>query len=140
MGVYYIVVNDSKKEYLDPFDFDDHIKRSGVLKGLHGECTAELLLYPPSEQKYDAGYWCGDSIRILGDIYEEENEKVLNEYSNIGYPVLARSFEYGQVSREEVVSRAENNASIFQGLIKENEKYKYVNLNYSLGKLNESKT
>ena len=31
MGVYYIVVNDTKKEYVDPADFDENFKLGGEL-------------------------------------------------------------------------------------------------------------
>ncbi len=140
MGVYYIIVNDSKKEYVDPFDFEDNFKLSGTFSGLHGYGVTEMLVHPVSDRKYGFGYWCGDSIRVLGDDKEDEMENIEKTYKNISHFVLANVFENCHAYRDEILRRASENPKILNGLKSANEQFNYVNLKYGLTRLNEQKT
>jgi hypothetical protein len=137
VAVYYIIVNDTKEEYVDPFDFDDNINLSGILNGLHGTGIAHMLVHPASDIKYKHGYWCGDAIRILGDSDELATQNILDNYANISYYVMASIFESG-TSREEIIDRASNNKKILDGLVAVNRECCLTNLNYSLNKLIEN--
>ena len=140
MGVYYLVVNDTKKEYVDPFYFDDNIKLGGLMQGLHGPGVVELMVYPSTREKYKMGYWAGDQIRMLGDNHEEENESIQSQYLDISFYVLANIFENSiKEQRNEIINRAIDSPEILAGLIKVNSEIKYLNLNYSLNKIIEKK-
>ena len=141
MGVYYIVVNDSKKEYVDAFYFGENIKLGGLLQGLHGSGVAQLLVHPPTEQMYSSGYWAGDSIRAVGDNHESEYEVIKNEYRDISFYILANVFENStKETRDKIINISRGNKEILKGLHTVNNEYKYTNLNYSLNKLSENKT
>ena len=140
MGVYYIIVNDSKKEYIDPFDFDDSVVLSGVFTGVHNIGIAELLVHPSTTKAYEIGYWSGDNIRVLGDNQKSESELVARTYKNISFYVLASVFESHSAFREEIIERAKKHEEILQGLTAANQERNLVNLNYSLSKLDEGNT
>ena len=89
MGTYYIVANDSKKEYVDPFDFGDPIKKFGILTGHHGKAIASLLIDPQRDKKYEEGYWSGDKIRVIGD-NNPDHEYVEDNYTNISFHLIAK--------------------------------------------------
>ena len=141
MGVYYIVVNDTKKEFVDPYCFGDNIKLGGVFQGFHGHGIAKLLAYPSSSNKYNFGYWSGDSIRVLGDNNEEESQKVHSNYKDISFYVLANVYEDSvKEDREKIIQTALQDKIILAGLIKVNREMRCINLNHRLNKLNENET
>ena len=141
MGVYYLVVNDTKKEYVDPFCFGDNIKLGGLMQGLHGQGIVELMVYPPNKERFKMGYWAGDKIRMLGDNHDEENELVQSQYLNISFYVLANVFENSfKEQRKEIINRAIASPEVLNGLLEVNSEFKYINLNHSLNQLNVQKT
>lgn len=97
MGQYYLVVNKTKKQYLDPHAFHDGAKaieiimNAGILKGLgyllvtsDGSGGGDLKENPL------VGYWAGDEIIIVGDydssvLYQDADDT----YTNISSSVIA---------------------------------------------------
>ena len=142
MGVYYIVVNDTKKEYVDPADFDENFKLGGIFQGIHGSAIAKMLCNTESPKKYSFGYWAGDSIRVLSDdAPNDEHGIIINKYTNVSFYALAYEFEQStKPIRDQIIEKAQKCGDIYQGLAEVNSKVKLTNLNYSLGKLNASNT
>ena len=109
MGVYYKIVNVTKRQYLDAGQFGENIKASGFMYGYHGMAVA-LLVCDSSEVRHDygalAGSWCGDRIIAAGDdngqpdahglktSTADDPQRNLNgmasdEFEDISYPALA---------------------------------------------------
>lgn len=133
MGVYYIIVNDTKKEYMDPDDFDENFKLSGIFQGIHGSAIAKMLCFTNKPSPYSYGYWAGDSIRVLGDgTTFNEHEMVVSNYKNISFYALALEFENDSTIRDEILKRASQHDEILQGLIEVNSQIKLTNLNHTL--------
>lgn len=95
MGIYYIIVNDTKREYIDPFYFGDSIRRTGLFKGAHGNGVAQLLIQVEDVPiaKYQMGYWAGDQLRLVGDNFDEEHALIKAEYTNISFYIVANVYE-----------------------------------------------
>ena len=142
MGVYYIVVNDTKKEYIDPGDFGENFKLSGIFQGVHGSAIAKMLCSTNTPIEYSYGHWAGDSIRVIGDnAPEDEHGIVVTEYNNISFYALALEFEDSAKGvRDEIIKRASGSVRIFKGLVKVTSQLKLKNLNHSLGKLHSGNT
>ena len=137
MGVYYIIVSDTKKEYIDPTCFDENCKFSGLFQGLHGSAFARMLIDTKSPVKYSFGYWACDCIRVVGDNTDDDAYyKIVNEYKNISYYNLAMELENStEYVREKILSKAKNDKEILKGLFQANQALKLNNLKYSLNKL-----
>jgi len=118
MGVYYIIVNDTKKEYIDPADFNENFKLSGIFQGVHGSAIAKLLCSTQSPTTYSYGYWSGDSIRILGDNTQDaEHSAIMGAYKNIGFYALAYEFEESAKHiRDKIMEKAASCTELRQGL------------------------
>ena len=139
MGVYYIVVNDSKKEYIDPDDFDEHFKIDGIFQGIHGNAIAKLLIDTQKPTIYSYGWWAKDKIRVLGDdALHDEHGKICSEYKNISHYVLANEFENSiGKTREQIKEKLQIREDILIKVRQVNAESKYVNLNYMLERLSE---
>jgi len=104
MGEYFVIVNKSKKEFIDPDIMGDGNKFFDLFSGLHGRALAMLLT---DERKRLGngnelfGSWVGDLITIIGDETELPSsnskcdnyyEEVCKSYKNISIEVLAMLF------------------------------------------------
>ena len=96
MGQYFIVVNETKKEYLVPHDFGDGLKLMEFGASGGGTMTALTLLLRQSESAEGIGgdyhgdptnrmlgRWAGDQIAVIGDycpsgMYEEAHDSYEN--------------------------------------------------------------
>ncbi len=77
MGQYFQIHNLSKKQYFNANVFNENIKQSGILRGIHGFALGRLLTAglsesnllwrPGNEAGVYAGAWAGDRIAITGD-------------------------------------------------------------------------
>jgi len=142
MGVYYIIVNDIKKEFIDPTCFDENCKFSGLFQGVHGSSLARMLIDTKRPVIYSFGYWACDSIRVVGDNTENDAYyQIVNEYNNISYHALAIEFENCTENvRSNILLKAKNNREILRGLFEANNVLKFTNLKYYLDKLANSDT
>ncbi|GEM_PF-2243153 len=108
MGVYFLVVNPAKKQYLDAGRFGENSKQSGIFSGIHAKAVG-LLLYDTKKQlsltHQLVGAWVGDSVIVAGDnahpnpvgiqtINEENPERNL-------YEMAYQEFE--DISREAII-------------------------------------
>ena len=136
MGTYYIFVNDTKSEYIDPFYFGDSIKRRGILNGLHAFGMADLITYVQSKESKQInkrGYWSGDRIRVLGDDCEKQYEKVKSNYRDVSFYVLANVFENGTDEiRGKIIMQMNKNKKIFHNLQLVSYEFNYRKLSYQL--------
>lgn len=92
MGQYYKVVNLTKKEYLNPHDFDDGAKLMEFGQSSGGTMASLAILLANSNGRGggDAdcddmewvGRWAGDEIIIAGD-YAEKGDKKEDQEENI---------------------------------------------------------
>lgn len=75
MGTYYLIVNPDKREYLSADDFDENIKVSGLLRGLHGIAVSYLVCLD-SRGRFAplGGSWFGQRVMPAGDDKELTNE------------------------------------------------------------------
>lgn len=73
MGNLYIIVNHTKKEYIDPI--------SKFRELLFGTWSAVLLML--LQTGYNQGKWSKDSIELVGDENMKYYEKILNEYKDV---------------------------------------------------------
>lgn len=73
MGMYYFVVNTSKREFFDPGCLASDSKWDGLLYGISGEALSVLLMDVRGEVE---GRWAGDSLYVLAD---ESSAGVLHE-------------------------------------------------------------
>jgi hypothetical protein len=77
MGQYFKIVNLTKREYFSASIFDEGVKRSSILRGIHAYAFGKLLTIGLSEESskwrkgngsgIGAGCWAGDRIAIVGD-------------------------------------------------------------------------
>ena len=85
MGQYFIIVNVSKKQFIDVGRLGENYKFSGVGRGLHGIVLGRLLTSGgdwtkgfyrrygnPNKDEFYLGVWAGDRIVIAGD-YDKPN-------------------------------------------------------------------
>lgn len=139
MGVYYIIVNDTKREFIDPADFDENFKLSGIFQGVHGSAVAKMLCSSSRIVQYSFGYWSGDSIRVLGDnAPNDEYGAVIENYSNISFYALAYEFEEStKPIRDQIIERIKKSEELYQHLVEVNSNVKLANFNYSMNKLKD---
>ena len=62
MGVYYLIVNPAKRQYLDPCRFGEGIKFHNLLGGGHSTLALKYLI---TEDR--AGWWVGDPVILAAD-------------------------------------------------------------------------
>jgi hypothetical protein len=78
MGQYFKVANLTKRQYFSAGIFDEEIKQSGILRGIHGYALGKLLTFGLPDLKSDwqmkavdygiqVGCWAGDRIAVIGD-------------------------------------------------------------------------
>lgn len=77
MGQYFKIVNLTKRDYFSASIFDEGIKRSSILRGIHAYAFGKLLTIGLPEENLKwrkgngsgiwAGCWAGDRIAIVGD-------------------------------------------------------------------------
>jgi hypothetical protein len=79
MAQYFIIVNLTKKQYFSASVFNEGVKRSGILRGIHAYALGKLLTYGAESQEENPkwrkgnehnlwiGAWAGDRIVIAGD-------------------------------------------------------------------------
>ena len=105
MGQYFLITNDSKKEFLDPFEFPCSEKFPSILCN---EFMSQALLWLTVDSKHSTwenlkqyhysfkyvSSWSGDKYFMYGD-YEQEEESSLirTNYNNISIEVAAMLFE-----------------------------------------------
>ncbi len=83
MGQYFKVVNLTKKEYFSADVFNEGIKQSNILRGIHGYALGKLLTIglieknPKWQSGNNFGVWAGDRIVIVGDETPDELLKVM---------------------------------------------------------------
>lgn len=65
MGIYYLVVNTTKKEFFDPGCLASDSKWNGLLYGISGHGLAALLMDTPGQEV--EGRWAGDALYVLAD-------------------------------------------------------------------------
>jgi hypothetical protein len=114
MGQYFKIVNLSKKQYFSASIFDEGIKESSILRGIHAYAFGKLLTTGLAGEKSKwrtgnntgiwAGCWAGDRIAIVGDETQGEfleaepleletkpvisDDVVVLEFENIGGKLL----------------------------------------------------
>jgi hypothetical protein len=108
MGTYFLVVNPTKRQYIDPARFGEAIKFRAVLRGDYCLYALKLLIcdsYKPSPQSI-CGAWLGDPVVLAGDdeglpnpghlvttTLEEPNRNLhtqaKSEFVDISYRVIA---------------------------------------------------
>lgn len=123
MGQYFLVVNQTKKEYLYPHIFDDGLKLLEFGCSSDGTMTALALLLRKSDgdgggdfcehDKFPVvGSWAGNRIVIVGD-YDKSKlyQKADESYKDISFDILeamANGDEYlAKIVRERVDRRME---------------------------------
>ncbi len=108
MGAYFLVVNPSKRQYLDPARFGEGIKSSSVLRGEYCLLALKLLISDCFKRNETAfrGAWLGDPVLLASDDTGQPNpgglltgnaaEPARNlhawakaEFTNISYRALA---------------------------------------------------
>ena len=69
MGAYFLVVNPTKRQYLDPARFGEAIKFSGLLRGDYCLQALKLLIADcfPRETTSFHGAWLGDPVMLASD-------------------------------------------------------------------------
>lgn len=71
MGVYYVLVNVDRGEYLDASPFGEDIKAGGLFRGLHGVAFGRLVCdvteVPLLNRSRRVGSWCGSRVIAAGD-------------------------------------------------------------------------
>ena len=69
MGAYFLVVNPTKRQYLDPARFGEAIKFSGLLRGDYCLQALKLLIADcfPRETTSFRGAWLGDPVILASD-------------------------------------------------------------------------
>lgn len=84
MGQYFKIINLDKRQYFSPSIFDEGIKKTSILQGMHAYALGKLITYggelseenkkwrKGNEQGIWFGAWAGDKIAIVGD-YAKSN-------------------------------------------------------------------
>ncbi|MEO0471616.1 MAG: hypothetical protein AAF206_18445 [Bacteroidota bacterium] len=133
MGVYYIIVNDSKGEFIDPFDFNEDVKLAGLLGGVHGSAVRDLLVFTDSIPKdRQLGRWSGDKIRIHGDHFGPERAEIFQNYQNISFELMAYLYEMYAYHRAEIEQTLKEDQRIRTKLLGILNPEIHVNLAYKL--------
>lgn len=83
MGQYYVIVNLSKREYIDPSAFNESVKLRGFGHGSKTMFALAALLRLTNTSR-PVGRWARDKIVIIGD-YDKSGlyRKAIDEYKNI---------------------------------------------------------
>ncbi len=87
MGQYFILVNTTKKQYVDIDELGENNKFGYVGQGLNGIVLARLACSPghyldygdPDKDEIYVGLWAGDNIIIAGDYDKETFDKKYGE-------------------------------------------------------------
>lgn len=97
MGVYHIVANLDKRQYLNPHELDSGAKIKEIAGGTVAVATTILLSAWAAELTTDGGNdlvgsWSGDRVAIFSD-QDPEYDEVQDEYENISQRVRALTIE-----------------------------------------------
>lgn len=140
VGMYFLVVNPAKRQYLDPGRFGEANKFSGLLRGEFCLHALKLLIADCFPRKTDSfrGAWLGDPVILAGDDYglpdpggvitatEADPRRNLNarareEFVNISYRALAELCK--DKMAPELAARATTDASFLIDLVAVLEQY-----------------
>lgn len=116
MGNNFIIVNPTKREFIDPWCFGDNEKTGGYLKGLHPLAVA-LLVCPaylaPTTVGLE-GSWIGDELVIATEAatpeYAGRNlyRTALDEFRDLSYPALSMLCERSPDIGDALAKRAKS--------------------------------
>lgn len=123
MGALFLIVNPTKREYLDPFRFGEGAKIFNVLCGPHCLLALKYLIRDDGP-----GRWVGDSVVLASDDGASANpnslttssasnparnlhEQAREEFANISHVVLAR-LSYSTKVAEQLAERAREDQSL----------------------------
>jgi hypothetical protein len=116
MGQYFYAVNETKKEYVSPWDIGGVAKLwewcankwAGIFpyllrksSGLGGGDISD-----PEKSKY-AGRWAGDKVSLVGD-YDKSNlfERAESEFTNISQPLAKEYNDFIEVKKLQLETKA----------------------------------
>jgi len=136
MGVDYLIINPSKRQFLDPIDFGESTRWIGLLRGHYCLEALKYLISAShiqhgSELWQRKGTWVGDAIVVAGDdssppnpagitTATEDNPKrnlyflAVEEFYNISHLALVMLAESGRgETAAEIVADAETDDRLF---------------------------
>ncbi len=150
MGAYFLIVNPTKRQYLDPSRFGEGIKFSSVLRGDH--CLLAMKLLVSDCFRRDAtsfrGAWLGDPVILASDdsglpdpgglvtATPDDPRRNLNamaraEFTDISYWALAELCLNANTAAE-LAARSRDDASLLIDLGATLEQYRVVTLELAL--------
>lgn len=94
MGVYFIAVNHTKKELVDPHKLGCGAKlweQFGETRSLSGALTMLLVRYSTGPLTTN---WACDRVELVSDLWEDDYESYRAEYTDISAQVLDALDEY----------------------------------------------
>lgn len=94
MGEYYIVVNHTKKQYMDPGVFGSGQKLFEISVN-RGAASALVLLLTSHWYGDDLPSWHGDSIALIGDSDGDKYYDIINGYEDISKKGVKLLATYG---------------------------------------------
>lgn len=124
MGVYHLIVNPDKRQFIDASPFGEASKHHSVLVGYHGMAVAMLVTSNAHYWNDLAGTWQGDKIIAAGSLgapldhgietgTPEHPDRTLytmadEEYEDISYKAIAMVSEADYEIAVDLVSKAED--------------------------------
>ena len=106
MGQYFLIANQNKQQFIDPFRLPVSEKIPALLNSDLINSLLPYLIVGSQNRQYlkfkEAGYytqkylgaWFGDPVDLLGDYDEEEQSRIVrSEYENISIEISAIVFE-----------------------------------------------
>jgi hypothetical protein len=150
VGAYFLVVNPSKRQYLDPIRFGEAIKFSAVLRGDYCLHALKLLIADcfPHEANSFRGAWLGDPVILASDdsglpdppglvtATQDDPHRNLNamardEFVDISYRALAELCTRAGMASE-LAERARSNKNLIIDLVAVMEQYRLRDLEGAL--------
>lgn len=107
MGQYFTIINQAKRQYLDPFSMRSSERFPALLEAEEMTrsicwlvCTSTNPYWRELKRKNErtnriVGSWAGDLVEIIGDTNEEDlSHHVKNTFHDISYEVVATIFDF----------------------------------------------
>ena len=91
-----LIVNFTKRQYIDPLTFAEPARCEEMLGGIHGQALAYFYCrIGENTDTADFGLWSGDRIAIIGEKLQDQFSEVTIGFENVGFKAIKMLSEAG---------------------------------------------